>query len=146
MRLTTRRGTYPAMGINHVRAAEPIEGLERMALGRGIARGRAGAESHRLASGPAKLCRALSLDLGMNRADLGGRSLWIEAGEPLPDAAIARSARVGCETAPAPWDRIEWRFFEAASRFVTPGRAVGRALSIAAGAKTGTGKGRPRRG
>ena len=124
-----------------IRAAEPLEGLERMALGRGIARDRADAESHRLASGPAKLCRALSLDLDMNRADLGGRLLWIEPGDALPDAAVARSARIGCETAPAPWDRIEWRFFEAASRFVTPGRSTGRVRDV----KTGTGKSRPRR-
>ena len=129
-----------------IRGAEPLEGLDRMALGRGIARERVEAESHRLASGPAKLCRALSLDLAMNRADLCGRDLWIEPGEPLPDSAVARSARIGCQTAPAPWDLIEWRFYEAASRFVTPGRPPGRVSSRARNAKTGTGKSSPRRG
>lgn len=132
-----------------IRAAEPLEGLERMAVGRGIPEHRVEAEAHRLASGPAKLCRALSLDLSMNRADLRGESLWIEPGDPLPNAGVARSARIGCETAAAPWDRIEWRFFEEASRFVTPGRpaakssaAERRSGAIGPRYKTGTGKSR----
>jgi 3-methyladenine DNA glycosylase Mpg len=38
-------------------------------------------------------------------------------------ARIATSARIGCETAAAPWDLMPWRFYLADSRFVTPGRA-----------------------
>jgi DNA-3-methyladenine glycosylase len=107
-----------------IRAAEPLAGLERMAHARGL--GRAGAaEPHRLASGPAKLCQAFGLDLRHNRLDLTGPALLIEPGDPVPDAQVARSARIGCETAARPWDAMPWRFYESGSRFVTPGRPPG---------------------
>ena len=127
-----------------IRAAEPLEGIERMARGRGFgARGRrpgarkrgpairgSGARAaldapvpHNLASGPAKLCQAFALDLRQNRADLRGPDLWIEPGDPFADREIATSPRIGCHTVPAPWDRIPWRFFVAGSPFVTPGGA-----------------------
>ena len=108
-----------------IRAAEPLEGLERMARGRGFPPGGAAA-SRSLASGPAKLCQAFGLDLRQNRSDLRGPDLWIEPGEPIPDSRVAASPRIGCQTAPAPWDLIPWRFFEADSPFVTPGRAIPR--------------------
>ena len=101
-----------------LRAVEPIQGLDEMRRGRG------GLDKlHLLASGPGKLCQAFALDLGQNGADLLGREVWIEPGTPAPDAAVETSARIGCETAAAPWDLIPWRFYLAASRFVTPGRA-----------------------
>jgi len=104
-----------------IRAAEPIDGLERMAGARGLSGGN-GATAHQLMSGPAKLCQALGLDLRHNRIGLRGPLLSIHPGEPVPDARVARSARIGCETAAAPWDKMPWRFYEAGSRFVTPGR------------------------
>jgi DNA-3-methyladenine glycosylase len=102
-----------------IRAAEPIEGLGKMARARG---GDDSTPAHTLASGPAKLCQAFGLDLRHNRTDLVGEELWIEAGERYADHQVARSARIGCRTAPAPWDLMPWRFFIAKSRFVTPGR------------------------
>jgi len=108
-----------------IRAAEPLQGLERMARGRGLS-GNGPVRPQALASGPAKLCQAFGLDLRQNRSDLRGPTLWIEPGEPIPDAAVAASPRIGCHTAPAPWDSIPWRFYEAGSPFVTPGRAFSR--------------------
>jgi DNA-3-methyladenine glycosylase len=106
-----------------IRAAEPLQGLERMARGRGFSP-RVAIRRQSLASGPAKLCQAFGLDLRQNRSDLCGPALWIEPGEPIPDPRIGQSPRIGCQTAPAPWDLIPWRFYEAESPFVTPGRAL----------------------
>ena len=100
-----------------IRAVEPLQGLDEMREGRGLE------PLHLLASGPGKLCQAFALDLAQNGADLLGREVWIEPGSPVPEVAVATSARIGCETAAAPWDLIPWRFYVAASRFVTPGRA-----------------------
>lgn len=105
-----------------IRAAEPLAGLDQMARARGLWRAN-GADIHRLLSGPAKLCQALDLDLSHNRIALRGPLLSIEPGEPIPDSRVARSARIGCESAAAPWDAMPWRFYEAGSRFVTPGRS-----------------------
>ena len=100
-----------------IRAVEPLLGLDEMRQGRGVDK------LHLLASGPGKLCQAFALDLAQNGTDLLGQEVWIEPGSPVADQAIATSARIGCETAAAPWDLIPWRFYVAASRFVTPGRA-----------------------
>jgi len=108
-----------------IRAAEPLRGLESMARGRGFS-SRGAAKPQSLASGPAKLCQAFGLDLRQNRSDLRGPELWIEPGEPIPDSRVAVSPRIGCHTAPAPWDLMPWRFYEAESVFVTPGRALPR--------------------
>ena len=107
-----------------IRAAEPLSGLERMARGRGWG-GQSPVEPHHLASGPAKLCQAFALDLRHNGSDLRGPAISIEPGELLPDARVARSARIGCQTAAPPWDLMPWRFYEAGSRFVTPGAVPG---------------------
>jgi len=106
-----------------IRAAEPLRGLDSMAHGRGFSSGGV-AKPQSLASGPAKLCQAFGLDLRQNRTDLRGPELWIEAGEPIPDSRVATSPRIGCHTAPAPWDLMPWRFYESESPFVTPGRAL----------------------
>jgi len=98
-----------------IRAAEPLEGIERMKRARGVD------DDRLISAGPARLTQALGLDLRHNRADLRGPELWIEEGEPVRDRDVARSARVGCQTAAPPWDRMPWRFYVAESRFVTPG-------------------------
>ncbi len=108
-----------------IRAVEPLEGREWMARARGSTAGNGHpVPLHLLASGPGKLCQAFGLDLGLNRADLRGTELWIEAGSPVPDRHVATSARIGCQTAAAPWDLMPWRFYEAGSPFVTPGRSL----------------------
>ena len=98
-----------------IRAAEPLEGIERMQLARGTDQERL------LAAGPARLTQAFGLDLRHNRTDLRGPELWIEEGDPIADRDVATSPRVGCQTAAPPWDRMPWRFYVAESAFVTPG-------------------------
>lgn len=61
-------------------------------------------------SGPARLTRAFHVDLSMNWASLRGPDLWVEDGEPVPDALVGRSARIGVEYAGA-WAGRPFRFF-----------------------------------
>lgn len=97
-----------------IRAAEPLEGTAHMVRARG-------ASSSHIAAGPARLTQAFAIDLSHNRADLRGPEIWIEPGVPVPDDQVATSARIGCQTAPPPWDAIPWRFFVAGNPHVTPG-------------------------
>jgi DNA-3-methyladenine glycosylase len=108
--VTRQTGTASAVLL---RAIEPQEGLDAMAA----ARGRSRIED--LCSGPGKLCQALSVDRGLDGADLvRGRDVWIEAGSPPAPHAIATGIRVGVSVG---HDR-PWRFWEADSRFVSKGR------------------------
>src|SRR5258705_803481 len=57
-----------------VRALEPIEGLDLMR------RRRRGRSEYELTSGPGRLCLAMGIDRGLDKADLLGRRGWIEEG------------------------------------------------------------------
>jgi DNA-3-methyladenine glycosylase len=69
-------------------------------------------------NGPGKLCRALGLDGGWNRADLTTGALRISEGVPLPSDRIACSPRVGVGYAGS-WADEPLRFFDQASRAVS---------------------------
>jgi DNA-3-methyladenine glycosylase len=63
----------------------------------------------KIASGPGRLTRALRIGLSLNRADLGAPGeLFIERGDPVPDAEVLRGPRIGVEYAGA-WARKPWR-------------------------------------
>jgi DNA-3-methyladenine glycosylase len=82
-----------------LRAGEVVEGLE-------LARGRRGTSPDRdLARGPARLCRALALDLGHNGLDLTTGALVL--GRPVDPSLVSVGPRVGLRLAP---DR-PWRFW-----------------------------------
>ena len=102
-----------------IRAAEPLEGIDRMKRARGIE------DERLLAAGPARLTQAFGIDLRQNRADLRGPELWIEPGEPPPRSKVLTSARIGCHTAAPPWDQMPWRFYVAGNPHVTPGTPRG---------------------
>lgn len=95
---------YPAAVL--IRAILPLEGREI------IATRRAGRPEREWCSGPARLCAALAVDGRMNGVDLcdPAGELWIEPGEPLPDAAVRTGPRVGIESVPEPWRSLPWRF------------------------------------
>lgn len=96
-----------------LRAVEPIEGLDAMAVSRGRS------EPLDLCSGPGKLARAMSVDRGLDGADVvTGRDVWIERGSPTPAERVSASVRVGVRTG---LDR-RWRFFVEGDRFVSRGR------------------------
>ncbi|HET6152458.1 MAG TPA: DNA-3-methyladenine glycosylase [Marmoricola sp.] len=71
---------------------------------------RAGAiegEEAAIARGPAKLCRALGIDLGQTGSDLASGAVRLEVRDPLDQALISTGPRVGLRLAP----ERPWRFW-----------------------------------
>jgi DNA-3-methyladenine glycosylase len=96
-----------------LRAAEPIEGAERMAS----LRGRTSPTD--LCSGPGKLAQAFGADRALNGEDLvGGTEVWVERGTSVPEVDVAVGIRVGVNVG---FDR-PWRYWIAGNRFVSKGR------------------------
>ena len=102
-------------GIPHavlVRAIEPVEGIDVM-------RRRRGRGDLELANGPGKLCIALGIDRGLDRADLVRGPVRIEGGgRRLPWSAIDSGPRIGIDYAGA-WARRSWRFWIRGSPFAS---------------------------
>lgn len=87
LNVVTEPEGFPAAVL--IRAIAPEEGVATMQ------RRRSGRTAH-LTDGPGKLCQALAIDRRLDGHDLAlGRALWLEAGEPLPDAQIVATPRVG---------------------------------------------------
>jgi DNA-3-methyladenine glycosylase len=89
-----------------IRAIWPVEGLAQ------IRHNHPDRPPERCCDGPAKLCRALAIDGRLNGIDLTTTEagLWIEPGQPIPDAWITVGPRVGISRVPEPWRSIPWRF------------------------------------
>ena len=105
-----------------VRALEPIEGIELMRRRRSTAR-----RDVDLTNGPGKLCLALGIDARHNWGRLDTPPLLVRAGEPVPDANVTVTPRIGI-TQSADWPL---RWFVTDSPFVskTPGHFTRRVLS-----------------
>src|SRR6266581_1463160 len=74
-------------GVPHailVRALEPVEGLDVMR------RRRQGRSEYELTSGPGRLCLAMGIDRGLDKADLLGDRVWIEDAASISPRQIAR--------------------------------------------------------
>jgi len=85
-----------------IRGLAPELGLDAMRERRG---------RRPLADGPGKLCQALAIDRGFDAWDLTrGQALWIEAGEQVPDSAVAAGPRVGIDYALPQHREAPWRF------------------------------------
>jgi DNA-3-methyladenine glycosylase len=76
-----------------LRAAAPVEGVERMSELRGLDGG--GQRRRLLAGGPARLCQALRVDRAFDGARLDRGPLRIAAGEPADPGEIVVGPRVG---------------------------------------------------
>jgi DNA-3-methyladenine glycosylase len=76
-----------------IRALRPLEGLDAMR------ERRPGRTDLELMRGPGKLCSALGVDGALNGAPLDAPPLWLEAGDPVAEAAVARGPRVGISRA-----------------------------------------------
>ena len=106
--VTGRRGEGSAVLL---RAARPLEGIERMAEHRGTS------DLRLLCSGPARLCQALAIDRADNGADVvAGERIWLERG-PRP-RTISSGPRVGITRAV---DQ-PWRYWVTDVPFVSRGR------------------------
>lgn len=90
-----------------IRALEPLEGLETM---RGRREGR-----DELTSGPGRLTQALAIGPELQRHPLDEPPLVISAGEPVPEASVGRSPRIGISRAT---DRL-YRFTDERSAWLS---------------------------
>ncbi len=100
LNVVTEKEGFPAAVL--IRAIQPVEGTEVMMKRR----------QGRDTNGPGKLTQAMGIGRGENFADLTdpGSSLWIEAGENIPDKNVTIGARVGLNKTPEPWLSKPWRF------------------------------------
>lgn len=101
-----------------LRAAQPLEGIERMRLNRPRAK-----REIDLMSGPGKLCQALAIDRSLDGAELASRELSIAPRKsPIADEDIAVSPRIGVENSgEAAWWPL--RFFLRGNPFVSMPRS-----------------------
>lgn len=101
LNIVTEREGFPAAVL--IRALEPLEGREVMRARRG------GVPDPLLTSGPARLCQAMGIDRSLDKADLCASDavLFVEAGAPVPDEAVATDPRIGVQGDPrartVPW-------------------------------------------
>jgi len=93
---------YPAAVL--IRAVEPIENVDLMRKLRNNPE-----RETNIASGPGKLCMAMSINKQLNGADLLGTTIWIED-RNLDPGPIQTSPRVGVDYAGEYKDK-PWRFF-----------------------------------
>jgi len=93
---------YPAAVL--IRALEPLENIDLMRELR-----KDPERDTNIASGPGKLCMAMSIDKQLNGADLLGTTIWIEDRKIHP-GPILTSPRVGVDYAGEYKDK-PWRFF-----------------------------------
>ncbi|MFN2513553.1 MAG: DNA-3-methyladenine glycosylase [Pyrinomonadaceae bacterium] len=95
-----------------IRALQPAEGI-------GLMRQRRHHQPDRnLTSGPGKLCIAMGIDRRLDRADLLGKDVWIEAGETIPPRRIGSGPRIGIDYAEE-WVDKPWRFWVRDNPFVS---------------------------
>jgi DNA-3-methyladenine glycosylase len=97
-----------------LRALEPVAGLDDKTWGPGL------------------LCRALHIDRTLNGADLRGPRLWIER---PPEARrrrvrVTHATRIGVDYS-GEWAQRLWRFFDAASPYVSTASSGARTRAIA---------------
>jgi len=99
-----------------VRALEPVEGEEVMALNRGRERPRS-----EWTNGPAKLAQALAIDKKLNGANLfeSGGVIWIEDGPSVASDILGVGPRIGLGKTPEPWFSIPWRYWIKGNAFVS---------------------------
>lgn len=95
---------YPAAVL--IRAILPQEGQDF------IAARREGVSPALWCNGPAKLCKALSIDGVLNDTPLtdSKNPIFIEKGTRVAEREIYSSPRVGIQSAPEPWRSINWRY------------------------------------
>jgi DNA-3-methyladenine glycosylase len=100
-----------------IRALEPLENIPKMRSLRSNP-----LHDTNIASGPGKLCMALSIDKSLNAVDLAADKLWIED-RRLKVCAIDASPRIGVDYAGEYKDK-PWRFYERGNPHVSKVRAI----------------------
>lgn len=115
--IVTREAGVPQAVL--IRALEPVEGHEVMALNRFQKEyGQLSKSQNKgLTNGPGKLCRALAIDRKQNGEDLHGASLYVEEGVQ-EDFAVVSAKRVGIDYAQEAADYL-WRFYIEGNPYVS---------------------------
>ena len=102
LNVVTEPKGYPAAVL--IRAVEPLENVDLMRQLRNNPQ-----RETNIASGPGKLCMAMSIDKGLNGASLIGATIWIED-RKIDPGPIRTSPRVGVDYAGEYRDK-PWRFY-----------------------------------
>ena len=102
LNVVTEPTGYPAAVL--IRAIEPLDHADVMRRFRDYPK-----RDTNIASGPGKLCIAMSIDKELNGANLLGKAIWLED-RNLPTGRICMSPRVGVDYAGEYRDK-PWRFF-----------------------------------
>lgn len=84
-----------------IRAVEPMQGEELMETNR------AGRKGHELTNGPAKLCQAFNINMGLNGHDLRQSPLKLHIEEPLDTSEVVQTTRIGLSKG----EDVPWRFY-----------------------------------
>lgn len=91
-----------------IRAIEPILGIDLMIKNRGIR------DIRKLTNGPAKLTKAMNIDLRFNGWDMTlGRELYVAEGLEIDESFITNTPRIGVR------DKRPWRFYIKGNLFVS---------------------------
>ncbi|MBC7877770.1 MAG: DNA-3-methyladenine glycosylase [Anaerolineales bacterium] len=100
LNVVTEKEGFPAAVL--IRAIQPIEGVDV------IMERRSGRDTF----GPGKLTQALGITKSENNVNLteANSSLWIEAGQVIPNKSVTIGPRVGLNKTPEPWLSKPWRF------------------------------------
>ena len=113
LNLVTEAEGFPAAVL--IRALQPLEGIARMQELRG------GKPLAQLASGPAKLTRALGIAREENGMDCcrPESTLSLTRGEAVPPSSVVATPRIGLGQTPEPWLSKPWRFAIRGNGFVS---------------------------
>ncbi len=98
-----------------IRAVEPVDGIEKMALNRFGKITTNEKELKNLCSGPAKFCNAYNIDRNDNGTDLTGDSIFIINATKLKPEWIVYARRIGIKKSVD----LQWRYYIKENKFVS---------------------------
>ena len=90
-----------------LRAVEPVNGLNEMAINRFKKKEISAVELKNLTNGPAKICQAFGIARSENGTDLTGKEIFILDAPKLSTNKIAASARIGIKKSVD----LPWRYY-----------------------------------
>ncbi len=98
-----------------LRAVEPLEGIEEMALNRYKKKNLTQKEFANLTNGPAKICAAFEIQSKQNGVDLAGDEIFILNLPKLDSSKIIAAARIGIKKSVD----LPWRYYIKDNPFVS---------------------------
>lgn len=98
-----------------IRAVEPIDGIDQMALNRFGKTTVTENELNNLCSGPGKFCKAFNIDRNDNGTDLTGNSIFIINSTKLKPECIVSTKRIGIKKSVD----LQWRYYIKENKFVS---------------------------